>query len=64
MPKIKVAVIGTGALGSIHAKIYAESKNVELVGICDCLYDTSCSNDVLVITVSANLPSYFIERGF
>jgi len=35
MPKIKVAVIGTGALGSIHAKIYAESKNVELVGICD-----------------------------
>ena len=35
MAKIKVAVIGTGALGSIHARIYAESKNVELVGICD-----------------------------
>jgi predicted dehydrogenase len=35
MPKLKVAVIGTGALGSIHAKIYSELENVELVGICD-----------------------------
>ena len=35
MKKLKVAVIGTGALGSIHAKIYSELENVELVGICD-----------------------------
>ncbi len=35
MSKLKVGVIGTGALGSIHAKIYSCLKNVELVGICD-----------------------------
>jgi len=35
MSKLKVAVIGTGALGSIHARIYSSLKNVELVGICD-----------------------------
>ncbi len=35
MSKLKVAIIGTGALGSIHAKIYTSLKNVELVGICD-----------------------------
>jgi predicted dehydrogenase len=35
MPKLKVAVIGTGALGSIHAKIYSALENVELAGICD-----------------------------
>jgi len=35
MDKIKVAVIGVGHLGSIHAKIYKENPNVELVGVCD-----------------------------
>ncbi len=35
MAKLKVAVIGTGALGSVHAKIYSELIDVELVGICD-----------------------------
>ncbi len=35
MKKLKVAVVGTGALGSIHTKIYSTLKNVELVGICD-----------------------------
>jgi predicted dehydrogenase len=35
MKKIKVAVIGTGALGSVHARIYSAMENVELVGICD-----------------------------
>ncbi|TSA57455.1 gfo/Idh/MocA family oxidoreductase [bacterium] len=35
MAKLKVAVIGTGVLGSVHAKIYSELENVELVGICD-----------------------------
>ena len=35
MSKLKVAVIGTGVLGSIHAKIYSGLENVELAGICD-----------------------------
>jgi predicted dehydrogenase len=35
MNKLKVAVIGVGHLGSIHAKIYKESPNCELVGVCD-----------------------------
>ncbi|MBU0503670.1 MAG: Gfo/Idh/MocA family oxidoreductase [Candidatus Omnitrophota bacterium] len=32
---IKVAVIGTGYLGSLHAKIYKEIGNCRLAGICD-----------------------------
>ncbi|MBU1043000.1 MAG: Gfo/Idh/MocA family oxidoreductase [Candidatus Omnitrophica bacterium] len=35
MKKIKVAVIGAGHLGKIHARIYAQFKNCELIGICD-----------------------------
>jgi predicted dehydrogenase len=35
MNKLKVAVIGAGALGSIHAKIYSEIKDIDFVGICD-----------------------------
>ncbi len=35
MEKIKVAVIGAGKLGSLHAKIYSQIKDVELVGVCD-----------------------------
>lgn len=35
MNKLKVAVIGTGYLGSIHAKIYKEIRNCELVGVCE-----------------------------
>jgi len=35
MDKLKVAVIGVGHLGSIHAKIYKESPNCQLVAICD-----------------------------
>lgn len=35
MPKIRVAVIGTGHLGSIHARIYKELESCELTGICD-----------------------------
>jgi len=35
MSKLKVAVIGVGALGSIHAKIYSTLKDIELVAICD-----------------------------
>ncbi|NQT95693.1 MAG: Gfo/Idh/MocA family oxidoreductase [Candidatus Omnitrophica bacterium] len=35
MSKLKVAVIGVGALGSIHAKIYSSMDSVELIGVCD-----------------------------
>lgn len=35
MHPIKVGVIGVGHLGSIHAKIYKESRNCKLVGISD-----------------------------
>jgi predicted dehydrogenase len=33
--KIKVAVIGTGKLGAIHARIYGELPQAELTGVCD-----------------------------
>jgi predicted dehydrogenase len=35
MRNVKVAVIGTGHLGSIHARIYHELKNCSLVALCD-----------------------------
>jgi len=35
MNKIKVGVVGFGRLGSIHARVYSEFDNVELVGISD-----------------------------
>jgi len=35
MQKVRVAVIGIGHLGSIHAKIYRELENCSLVGVCD-----------------------------
>ena len=35
MDKLKVAVVGVGHLGSIHAKIYKEIKDCELVAVCD-----------------------------
>ncbi|MFA5345544.1 MAG: Gfo/Idh/MocA family oxidoreductase, partial [Candidatus Omnitrophota bacterium] len=35
MDKLKVAVIGVGHLGSIHARIYKEIPNCSLVGVCD-----------------------------
>lgn len=35
MSKLKVGVIGVGALGSIHAQIYSSLEGVELVGVCD-----------------------------
>lgn len=35
MKKIRIAVIGTGHLGSIHARIYKELEGCELVGVCD-----------------------------
>jgi predicted dehydrogenase len=35
MHKIKVAVVGVGHLGSIHAQIYKKLQNCSLVGVCD-----------------------------
>ena len=35
MSKLNVAVVGVGALGSVHAKIYSEMDGVNLVGVCD-----------------------------
>ncbi len=35
MDKLKVAVIGVGHLGSIHAKIYKELPNCSLEAVCD-----------------------------
>lgn len=35
MPKLKVGVIGTGALGRHHARLYAQNPNAEMVGIFD-----------------------------
>ena len=35
MGKINVAVIGTGAMGKNHARIYSEIENAELVAVCD-----------------------------
>ena len=35
MPKVKVGVIGTGALGRHHARLYAQSPNAEMIGIFD-----------------------------
>ncbi|MDD5247109.1 MAG: Gfo/Idh/MocA family oxidoreductase [Candidatus Omnitrophica bacterium] len=35
MNKLKVGVIGTGHLGSIHARIYKKLPECELVGVCD-----------------------------
>ncbi|MCX5711528.1 MAG: Gfo/Idh/MocA family oxidoreductase [Candidatus Omnitrophica bacterium] len=35
MNKLKIGVIGVGYLGSIHAKIYKETKGCELTGVCD-----------------------------
>ena len=53
MDKLKIAVIGVGHLGSIHAKIYKESPNCELIGVCD-------NNPEHLQSLSANLgvPGY------
>ena len=35
MGKLKIAVVGVGSLGSIHARIFAQLKDAELVGVVD-----------------------------
>ncbi|MBI5124123.1 MAG: Gfo/Idh/MocA family oxidoreductase [Candidatus Omnitrophica bacterium] len=36
MDKVKIAVVGVGHLGAIHAKVYSKLDNINLVGVCDC----------------------------
>ena len=38
MDQVKVAVVGVGHLGSLHARMYSEMEGVELVGVVDDLY--------------------------
>lgn len=55
MKKIKVAVIGLGQLGNHHTRIYSQSDQIELVGVCDidkvkaanaaALYNTTAYNN-------------------
>jgi len=35
MPKINVAVVGVGAMGKSHARVYSDIDNVNLVAVCD-----------------------------
>ena len=48
MNKLRVGVIGVGHLGSIHAKIYKENPDCQLIGVCD-------SNQERLNQVCANL---------
>ena len=41
MPKLKVGVIGTGALGRHHARLYAQSPNAEMIGIFDVQHEAA-----------------------
>lgn len=40
---MRVGVIGTGAMGQHHVRIYSQMQNIELVGICDINKDPVCS---------------------
>ena len=60
MDKLKVGVVGVGHLGSIHAKIYKESPNCQLIGICDT--NSECLNQIcanLGVTGYANHKELF-----
>ena len=35
MNKLKIAVIGTGLVGSFHAEIFFRNPNSELIAVCD-----------------------------
>ena len=43
MDKLKVAVIGTGAMGKNHARVYSEISNADLVAVCDSNKETAKS---------------------
>jgi len=41
MEKVKVAVVGCGFFGELHAEVFSDLTNVQLVGICDASEDVS-----------------------
>ena len=41
MEKVKLGVVGVGALGKIHAKLYKDVKLAELVGVYDHSFETA-----------------------
>ncbi len=43
MKPIRVAVVGTGHLGSIHARIYSQLPEAQLVAVCDSLPDKAAT---------------------
>jgi len=53
MHTIRVGVVGTGHLGSIHAKIYKQSANCALVALCD-----TDSERLKAISGNLNVPGY------
>jgi predicted dehydrogenase len=53
MPKLKIAVVGVGHLGSIHAKIYRDIADCELVGVCDIDRER-----LEAVSVSLGVPGY------
>jgi len=36
MDKLNVGIIGVGAMGKSHARVYSKMKNVKLIAVCDC----------------------------
>src|SRR3989344_9079966 len=44
MKKLKVAVIGAGAMGKSHARIYSDMGNAELIAVCD--KDEKAANEI------------------
>lgn len=59
MNKIKVGVIGVGHLGAIHAKIYKELNNCELVAVCD-----TDKKQLDTIAKSLGVPGYQNYKDF
>lgn len=57
MGKLRVAVIGVGHLGSIHAKIYKENPEVDLVGVCDTDKDR-----LNAVSQELNVPGYLNHK--
>ena len=53
MNKIKIGVVGTGHLGSIHAQIYKELENCALVAVCD-----TDKGQLAEISQRLNVPGY------
>jgi Predicted dehydrogenases and related proteins len=41
MKKVKIGVVGTGHLGSLHVKMLKNIENAELVGVYDSSYEKS-----------------------